>query len=52
VVVPRTGIANWNAFLAALRPTLEFLTLGTATVGSAQGILLQQRAIDRGPGFR
>ena len=52
VVVPRTGIANWNAFLANLRPTLEFLTLGTATVTSGQGILIQQRLIDRGPTFR
>lgn len=52
VMIPRTGIANWNAFLAKVRPTLEFLTLGTATVSAGQGILLQQRAIDRGPGFR
>lgn len=52
VVIPRTGIANWNAFLAKLRPTLEFLTLGTATVSAGQGILLQQRTIDRGPTFR
>jgi len=29
VFIPRTRIANWNAFLAQLRPTLEFLTLGT-----------------------
>jgi len=28
VIVPRSGIGNWNAFLAKLRPTLEFLTLG------------------------
>lgn len=27
IVVPRSGIGNWNAFLAKLRPTLEFLTL-------------------------
>lgn len=27
IVVPRSGIANWNAFLAKLRPTLEFLAL-------------------------
>ena len=27
IVLPRSGIANWNAFLAKLRPTLEFLTL-------------------------
>jgi polysaccharide export outer membrane protein len=27
VFIPRTRIANWNAFLAQLRPTLEFLTL-------------------------
>jgi polysaccharide export outer membrane protein len=49
VLVPRTAIANWNAFLAQLRPTLEFLTLTTATISSTQGIILQQRAIDRGP---
>jgi polysaccharide export outer membrane protein len=52
VMIPRTGIGNWNAFLAQIRPTLEFLTLTTATVSSGQGILLQQRAIDRGPSFR
>jgi polysaccharide export outer membrane protein len=28
VYVPRTRIANWNAFLAQLRPTLDFLTAG------------------------
>jgi hypothetical protein len=27
VFIPRTRIANWNTFLAQLRPTLEFLTL-------------------------
>ncbi|HYB73907.1 MAG TPA: SLBB domain-containing protein [Candidatus Sulfotelmatobacter sp.] len=52
VMIPRTGIGNWNAFLAQIRPTLEFLTLTTATVSSGQSILLQQRAIDRGPAFR
>jgi protein involved in polysaccharide export with SLBB domain len=28
VFIPRTRIANWNAFLAQLRPTLDFLVLG------------------------
>ena len=28
VFIPRTRIANWNAFLAELRPTLDFLVLG------------------------
>jgi polysaccharide export outer membrane protein len=32
VIVPRSGIGNWNAFLAKLRPTLEFLTLGLQPV--------------------
>ncbi|MFQ5828904.1 MAG: SLBB domain-containing protein [Candidatus Methylomirabilia bacterium] len=27
VVVPRNAIGNWNAFLAQLKPTLQFLTL-------------------------
>jgi protein involved in polysaccharide export with SLBB domain len=27
IYVPRTGIGNWNALLAKLRPTLEFLAL-------------------------
>jgi polysaccharide export outer membrane protein len=27
VFIPRTRIANWNAFLAQLRPTLEFLSI-------------------------
>lgn len=27
VFIPRTRIANWNAFLAQLRPTLEFFSL-------------------------
>ena len=30
VVVPRTSIANWNAFLAQLKPTLEFVSLPLA----------------------
>lgn len=30
IVVPRTAIANWNAFLAKLKPTLEFLALPLA----------------------
>lgn len=32
VFIPRTPIANWNAFLAQLRPTLEFLTLSLQPV--------------------
>jgi polysaccharide biosynthesis/export protein len=36
VYIPRTRIANWNAFLAQLRPTLEFLTL------SLQPVILYQ----------
>ncbi len=32
VYVPRTRIANWNAFLAQLRPTLDFLTAGLQPV--------------------
>ena len=30
IVVPRTAIADWNAFLAKLKPTLEFATLPMA----------------------
>jgi polysaccharide export outer membrane protein len=33
IVVPRTAIANWNAFLAKLKPTLEFLSLPLAPFG-------------------
>jgi polysaccharide export outer membrane protein len=36
VYIPRTRIANWNAFLNQLRPTLEFLTL------SLQPVILYQ----------
>jgi polysaccharide export outer membrane protein len=36
VFIPRTRIANWNAFLAQLRPTLEFITL------SVQPLILYQ----------
>ena len=36
VYIPRTRIANWNAFFAQLRPTLEFLTL------SIQPVILYQ----------
>jgi protein involved in polysaccharide export with SLBB domain len=36
VYIPRTRIANWNAFLGQLRPTLEFLTL------SLQPVILYQ----------
>ncbi|MBI2163351.1 MAG: SLBB domain-containing protein [candidate division NC10 bacterium] len=32
VIVPRSGLGNWNAFLAKLRPTLEFITLGLQPV--------------------
>jgi polysaccharide export outer membrane protein len=32
VIVPRSGIGSWNAFLAKLRPTLEFITLGLQPV--------------------
>lgn len=27
IYIPKTKIGNWNAFLAKMRPTLEFLTL-------------------------
>jgi protein involved in polysaccharide export with SLBB domain len=30
IVVPKSAIANWNAFLAKLKPTLEFLSLPLA----------------------
>ena len=30
IVVPRSAIANWNAFLGKLKPTLEFLSLPLA----------------------
>lgn len=30
ILVPKTKIANWNAFLAKLRPTLEFVVLPLA----------------------
>lgn len=32
VIVPRTGLGNWNAFLAKIRPTLEIITLGLQPV--------------------
>ena len=28
VLIPRTSIADWNSYLAQLRPTLEFIVLG------------------------
>jgi len=28
VIVPRSGLGSWNAFLAKIRPTLEIITLG------------------------
>jgi polysaccharide export outer membrane protein len=40
VYIPRTRIGNWNAFLAQLRPTLEFITL------SLQPVILY-RTLDR-----
>ena len=30
IVLPRSGIGNWNAFIAKIRPTLEVLTLPLA----------------------
>jgi protein involved in polysaccharide export with SLBB domain len=27
IVLPRSGVGNWNAFIAKIRPTLEVLTL-------------------------
>lgn len=32
VIVPRSGIGSWNAFLAKIRPTLEIITLGLQPV--------------------
>lgn len=32
VVVPRSGLGDWNAFLAKIRPTLEIITLGLQPV--------------------
>lgn len=32
VIVPRSGLGNWNAFLAKIRPTLEVITLGLQPV--------------------
>jgi polysaccharide export outer membrane protein len=52
VVIPRSGMGNWNAFLAKIRPTLDFLILSATPVSQTQGIILQQRSIDRGPTFR
>ena len=40
IVLPRTTIANWNAFLAKLKPTLEFLSLPLAPV--SQYLLLRE----------
>jgi polysaccharide export outer membrane protein len=40
IVVPRSTIANWNAFLAKLKPTLEFLSLPLAPV--SQYLLLRE----------
>ncbi len=40
IVLPRSGIGNWNAFIAKIRPTLEVLTLPLA-------LPVQIRAISR-----
>jgi polysaccharide export outer membrane protein len=40
IVVPRTKIADWNAFLAKLKPTLEFASLPLAPV--TQYLLLKE----------
>lgn len=37
VLIPRTPIADWNAFLAQLRPTLEFFTLPFQSVLTIRG---------------
>ena len=37
VLIPRTPIADWNAYLAQLRPTLEFLTLPFQSVLTIRG---------------
>ena len=34
IVIPRSRIGDWNAFLAQLRPTLEFLTLPLQSVSN------------------
>ncbi len=42
VYIPRTPIANWNAFLATLRPTLEFISIpfqNIITIKGAQDVL-------------
>jgi polysaccharide export outer membrane protein len=40
IVLPRSGIGDWNAFLAKLRPTLEFLAV--ATTPFTQYLLLKE----------
>jgi polysaccharide biosynthesis/export protein len=40
IVVPRTAIANWNAFLARLKPTVEFASLPLA--GFSQYLLIRE----------
>lgn len=40
IVVPRSRIANWNAFLAKLKPSLEFMSLPLAPFG--QYLLLRE----------
>lgn len=44
VLVPRSGIGNWNAFLAKLTPTLQFLTLPLQP--AAQILLIRELSRD------
>jgi hypothetical protein len=39
-VVPRTRIANWNAFLARLKPSIEFASL--PLTGFSQYLLIRE----------
>jgi polysaccharide export outer membrane protein len=40
IVVPRTRIANWNAFLARIKPTIEFASL--PLTGFSQYLLIRE----------
>jgi protein involved in polysaccharide export with SLBB domain len=39
IYIPKTKIANWNAFLAKLRPTLEFLIMPFAGVSVIDNVI-------------
>lgn len=47
VYVPRSAIGNWNAFLAKLRPTLDFLLAPASVMTQVETIRILEQSLSR-----